>query len=442
MNRKVMIGILLGIAIRVYAVEEPPNPVPVPPRPLDLQTCYELAVLNSQTLGMSEEDIRIAQAKYWQAIGTALPKVHVIGTEVLQNTGSSSGSSSSSNSDFGTTDSSGDASGGRGDRFTSRLNIKQPIFSGFRDFYTAAAGRQNIEARKKSRERNLQLVYLDVSDIFYQILMYEGDLRIQTEIQEALKKRIEDLEERVRLGKSRKGELLMASADLAQSLATLEQIKGLLGASREVLAFLIHVPASSIKLQDASPFPAVEILETYLSKIGERPDLLAATHEKEAASKLLSSSKGEHWPTISAEGNYYIKQIPSNNQEWNLFLTMDIPIFEGGMIEARVNQKKAELRSSELNLENLRRTATKDVRTAYNNFIAALAQVTRLGEATRISEQNYDVQSKDYQRGITSNLDVLDALRQMYDARRHRLDAEMDARINLIRLHVAAGDLQ
>ena len=45
-----------------------PAPVPVPPGPFDLQTCFELAVLRSETLGMKEEDIRVAQARYWQAV--------------------------------------------------------------------------------------------------------------------------------------------------------------------------------------------------------------------------------------------------------------------------------------------------------------------------------------------------------------------------------------
>ena len=77
---------------------EPASTVPPPPGPFSLQTCYELALLRSETLGMKEDDIRIAQARYWQAVGGILPKVHLIATEFVQNpvAGASSSSSSSS----------------------------------------------------------------------------------------------------------------------------------------------------------------------------------------------------------------------------------------------------------------------------------------------------------------------------------------------------------
>ena len=200
------------------------------------------------------------------------------------------------------------------------------------------------------------------------------------------------------------------------------------------------VEAGALKLENKHSFPAAEALEAYLRGTGERSDVLAAIETERSARKQLSAVKGEHWPTISAEGNYYLKQSPDRGQEWNIFLTFDLPIFEGGIIEARVSEQKALVRQSQLSLEQLRRTAVKDVRTAYNNFIASAAQVLRLKEATRISEENFRVQAEDYKLGIVTNLDVLSALRQLYNQRQQLIDSEMEARINLIRLHVAAGE--
>ena len=417
-----------------------PAPVPVPPGPFDLQICFELAVLRSETLGMKEEDVKVAQARYWQTVGAIFPKVHVITTERVQNRTSGGGGSFNNDPTTGGVSTGGGGGGGRSDQFTSRLNVKQPIFSGFREFNTGAAGKAEIEARKLTKQRALQLLYLDVADVFHQVLMYEADLAILNDVKSALNKRVEELDKRINLGKSRAGEILMAKSDLASNMATIEQARGLLGASRELLAFLTGVPSASLKLKDLAPaLPTSEALEGYLKETGERPDLLAAIASERAARRQLSAAKGEHFPTISAEGNYYLRQSPDSKQEWNVFLTCDIPLFEGGIIEARVSEKKALVRSSELNLDLIRRTAEKEVRTEYNNFVAAIARVVCLKESFEVFTENFNVQSRDYKLGIVSNLDVLGALKIQHEARRQLLDAETDARVSMVRLHVAAG---
>jgi outer membrane protein len=420
-----------------------PAPVPVPPGPFNLQTCFELSVLQSETLGMREEDIRIAQARYWQAVGAVLPKVHLLVSETWRNKsggGGGGGSGVIDSTPGGGSDFFSGGSGNRPDSFSSRINVKQPIFSGFREFNAGQAASADKRAHQHTKERTYQLLFLDVADVFYQILMYEGDLQILSATQRALEQRIVELDKRVELGKSRSGELLMAKSDLADSQVSMEQVKGLLGASRELLAFLTGVPAKHLKITDASRLPTVAALEAYLRGSGERPDILAAIETERSARKQLSAAKGEHWPTISAEGNWYLKQSPDRDQQWNVFLTLDLPIFEGGIIEARVSERKALVRQSQLSLAQLQRTTDKDIRTAYNNFIAAAARVIRLHEAQSINEENFRTQASDYKLGIVSNLDVLEALRQLHTIRQRHLDAEMDARVNLIRLHVAAGE--
>jgi outer membrane protein TolC len=287
--------------------------------------------------------------------------------------------------------------------------------------------------------RTRQTLYLDVADVFYQIVSYEKDLVILEKLAQALTDRVNELERRVKLGKSRASEVLTAETDLSDAKVTVESVRGLLGASRELAAFLTGVPTAQLKLKEQKPFPQVEAMEAYLQESGERPDVLAAAQRERAAQRTLSVAKGEHLPSASVEANYFARDEPRSKRDWNIFLTIDIPIFEGGAIEARVRENKALVRQSELDLSQLQRTADKDVRTAYNNFVASVAQYVRLQELVKTAEQTYEVQRQDYARGVSSNLDVLNALQQYQQAARRLLSTEMDARVNLVRLHVAAG---
>lgn len=394
-----------------------PSPVPIPPAPLDLQTAFELAVLHSETLEMKDEDVRVAQAQYWQAIGAALPKVHLSTTERWQ---------TSSNSP-------------EKDSFESHIHIQQPIFNGFRDIHTASAQKAIGEARKHEKERTHQLLYLNVADVFFQILLYEEDLTILKELEKTSAHRVNDLEQRVEIGKSRSGDLLSSKSQLGTIRTSIARVSGLLQSTKELFAFLTGIPASEVRLKNSLKLPRAESLESYLKETGERPDILAAIAEERAARKRLSTAKGEHAPTISVEGDYYLKEKPTSNREWNILLTAELPLFEGGIIEARIREARALVRLRELNLNQLRRVADKEIRQAYANFLSSFAQLAQLSETVEVASENYKIQSEDFKLGITNNLDVLGALDYLLEARRQKLSVEIDSHLYLIRLFVAAG---
>ncbi|MFZ5806325.1 MAG: TolC family protein [Verrucomicrobiota bacterium] len=391
---------------------------------LSLHDCYQLSSAKSETLGLREQDVRVAEAQYWQAVSGLFPKIHVKGTDTF----SDEILSHSKRGMFGDQDT-----------VESYVNVKQPIFNGFREFAAAQAASANKEAGLYSLQRARQLLYLDVADAFYQTLAYEGDLKILQELDSALQERVAELEKRVELGKSRKSELLSARTDLAGARAVIESTKKLRNASKELLAFLIDLPSEQWKLEDKNAFPSVENIETYLTHTGERPDVLAQIQKLRAARGLLSATKGEHWPSVNLEGNYFLYNDPDSDKDWNVAVTVDVPIFEGGLTEAKVREKEALMRQQELNLSSLQRSAEKEILVSYNNFIASAAEFARFSELKNVAEENLGEQKKDYTRGMANNLDVLNAMRSLYNAQRDEWEARLFAKRDWVQLIVSSG---
>ncbi len=427
----------LPAAPRARPVLDPsrPTPIPLPVEFLNLTTCYELALLRMESIGLGDQDIRVAQARYWQAVGAALPSVKVVGDQAVYNDrGASFGVNS--NVGFGAVNI---------DNYpqTARVSVRVPLFSGLRDIETAKAARAEIEGNKQTARRIRQNLYLDVAESFYQVMQYEEDLLVLADIEQTLSNRVTDQEKRVQLGKSRDSELIQARNALAQARVSVERTKGLQAASRELLLFYIGLPEDQLKLKDTStPPPNSLTLADYLGKSAQRPDVLAAVQAERSARAQLSSAKGGHWPTISFEGNYYLYDSDKvQDGEWNGFLTVEIPIFEGGSIEAKVNENKALFAKKQLDLSKLERETIRDIRTAWSAFNSSVAELARTDEAARTAEMNYVAQQSDYELGVVNSLDVLEALRTWHDTRRDLVSAQMNTRLNLIKLHVAAGDV-
>lgn len=406
--------------------------------PLDLDTCYRLAVARSNTLAINEQSIRTAEARYWEAMSGLLPNISLVGTERLQNKDESTVRITSLVPELNQSQifiSSRDRSQ------ETHLHFNQTIFDGFRSMAGMMARNADIESQNYNRRRSYQLLYMDVANAYYQILMDEGDLRIIGDLRAALNRRSQELQERVKIGRSRPGELFAAQSDCANAKVTTEQVQGVLNASKEVMSFLIGKPSSEIQLKSSGTLPNPGALESYLKTSGERPDILAAIAAERAARHDLSAATGARYPVIALDSDYYLQQDPKTDREWSILFTAKLPLFDGFLTESQIKEQKAAVRTSQLNLDELRRTADQDVRTAYAKFNSAAAQVVQLQNAVALASQNYQVQQDDYQSGITSNLDVLNALTQLHDLRRQLLDAEMNVQINLIQLHVSAGQV-
>lgn len=92
---------------------------------LNLATCYELALLRMETIGLSEEDIRLAQARYREAIGAILPSVKVVGEQYFYKDRNAASDLALGGDVVGSNDL---------QPRQARVNVKVPIFSGYAIF--------------------------------------------------------------------------------------------------------------------------------------------------------------------------------------------------------------------------------------------------------------------------------------------------------------------
>lgn len=409
----------------------------VPPRPLSLDDCYRLAVAQSDSLGLREQDIKLAQARYWATLGLILPNVRFLADQEFRDV--DGGGSNGSGSGGFNPDSAGSFSGGRSASFDGRFNLSMPLFRGFRDFYDLAADQADIERTRLTRQRAFQSLYLDVADVYFQILRDDADLQVLARLVEALEDRVEDLEKRIRLGKSRRSEVLQAQTELADAKVIIERVKGVLGASRELMAFLTGMESQHVHLAPPpEALPSADALEAYLREAEFRPDVMALIAAERAAVKRLSAARAYRWPELSLETNWYAIQDPKSSRDWDVLLRLDVPIFDL-TIEARVMERKALVRQSELNLSELRRAASREVRIAYNDFNAAIAEYLRLQDTIAFANENYAAQKEDFQLGRANNLDVLVALQRLQESYRQLVSAAAGARATMVRLHVSSG---
>ncbi|WP_162274659.1 TolC family protein [Verrucomicrobium sp. GAS474] len=408
------------------------GPTPLAPgeKPLTLAECFRLAAIRSDTLKITAQDVLIAKTQWSQAAAGLFPTVSLVNSESFQNqvrngTAARLSVSGAAGRDYGS---------------STGIGATQTIFNGAQNYNAVGAASQTIEAKRQTLRYGYQTLYQDTATAFYQMLIDAGQVSILTDLVHDFESRVTELQRRVRLGRSRPADLLLAQADLASGRVSLEQEKALLNVDREMMAFLIGIPAGKIFLRDEAALPTAANIEAYLRDINFRPDLLSQLATIRATERDLSSAKGALWPTITGDFNWTPLNDPKNTQQWTATFNVSLPIFDGGLIIGRINEQRELLRQSQFSLESLQRTGDQQVRSAYANFNGSAAQYLQNRQYAELSAMNYNAQLDDYRHGVSANLDVLTALQSYHSARQQLHVADMNTRLNFIKLHVAAGN--
>jgi outer membrane protein TolC len=397
--------------------------------PLTLDQAYQKALARSEALQITEEQEKFAKGRYDEAFSAIFPQINLSASELFRN----------SQDGFG--NEGGIVPSGSRRRFRSSVSFTQPIFRGFREFLLADAAKFELSAAAQLIERRKQELFLEVATSYEQLRLNRADLKVLARTMETLGERIRELGEWVKLGKSKASEISAAEAERADLAALVEQVKGAEAAATEYLTFYLGDEASDYELTGPRLIPASSTLEQYVLKGRERADIRASANQLASLTKQVSVASRERLPAINLSGNYYPYQDPDSAQDWDISVSLQVPLFDAGRISSRVSQQEALRRQGELNLQQLYRIAERDIRSSYAQLVASRAREKSLATLVADAEKSYESQRADYKLGIVTNIDVLQAIRQVEDAKRRLLAAGVESHINSIKLAVASGDL-
>ncbi len=398
--------------------------------PLSLASCFAMALKRSESLASRDEDIRIAEAHYLQALGTALPHVNATASELLQDTVPTTQSNSV------------------GQTFTRRsrpevaITLTQPLFQGFREFRALKSAHAEKLQTLHQRERARQVLFADVARAYYTVLELEGETEILQSLHTTLLQRTADLKKRTTLGKSREGDLLSTGSELATNEADLDEKQGLVLTARDYLEFLTGETITQ-KLQDDFSVPQnINSTETLLPAADQRPDVQASREAVRLSEGKLSYEKGARYPSLGLEANYYPYRVGFQSDiDWDLNFALTVPIFNGGATKGKIHEAAATFNQSKLAEQESQRRAALEIRQAHHRLEALRHRETALARAATQAESSYRSTSREYGLGQTNNLDVLQSLRDWQIRKQSVLRSLFETKLAYLDLLLATGDL-
>ena len=390
--------------------EKPPHAAPeIPEQSLSLADCYHLALKQSETLAIRQEEIKKTEAVFLRAFDEALGEAHFVVSELRQEPQGVSSSDSSASTSL------------RELRRERKFVIQQPLFQGFKSIGALGGAGSLRKQRKEEKIRAQELLFKDAAASFFNVIEQQKDVKAIEEIQALFADRIQDLKEREKIGRSRASEVVMARARMKFIEAELAKSRGTSAVYRHVLEFLIGQPVSAKALSEgAVPSRGASLSEKEFEEVVlSRSDVEAAKQALKTARQNIIISQSGLWPEISLEHNQYEHRDGlQSGIDWDLLLKVDVPLFRGGATAAKIKEAFSEWRKAKHIYRQAQKAAKLEIQESYQNWASAVDQFEALREAVYESEENFRLQKEEYARNLVSNLDVLQALESLFEARR------------------------
>lgn len=409
--------VLLKVLFVLFVVIQPA----VADEALTLDGYFTAALTRSEVIATQSELIHQAEERYRQANASIYPTVSGLASYTWQDSGARDLTTNPTHQSL------------------ARITASQPLFRGFREFAAMRQTQALLDAQGGDLQQARAQLLKDVAQNFYDVLTLEQDLLNLAEQINQYQQRAKELQDRVRIGRSRPGEVLTIQTAISTLRAQVEQRKAELGAAREAFAFLSGLPAAT-PLRDSEVLPAAELgtLDEHLARLTLRPELKAAQLRQTAAQENVAVARGAHLPSLDLNANRYLERSGSlENVDWDVQLVLTVPLYDGGILQSRVREALSQNTQAENGTSQVRRQAEQEIRTLYQNIMFDRAQLEALEKATDAAQKNYSAQRRDYRLGLVTNLEVLQAQTTFQENERALDRARYNAKLNWLRLQVA-----
>lgn len=237
---------------------------------------------------------------------------------------------------------------------------------------------------------------------FYEVHLRQRQVGVQRDDLAAREAQLQQARGLVQNGAAPGYDVRRTLAAAARSQQLLTQAQSDERAARASLGELLGRPAGELELAappDESPPPPPSDAEADIERaLAQRLDLQAARQAVDAGQARVEASRAVSRPTLAFQSDYG-RRNPVGfqpGQLWSTGLVLSLPIFDGGLSDARVTQSEGALAEARAVLEAGRRGLRAEAEVAhaqlqadYSNLAVSATAEQAAGEAARIARARY-----------------------------------------------------
>jgi outer membrane protein len=323
----------------------------------------------------------------------------------------------------------------------ARVSLSQILFDFGKNFASTEAARKLADISLEDTELQRQLVTQTVKESFTNINFAVRLIQVNQQAVERAELNLRSARGFFEVGTRPKSDVARAEVDVANARVDLIRARNAERLARVALATAMGLPATTpLQIQDNLVYQPVTIDRTRLAEeaLRMRPEYRQARLNAEANDARVRRAQRDFFPDITG-GGFYGASRADMNEIWELNLSLNWTLFDGGNRIARYREARANLDAAQARVKASELDISREVEQSVNNVIEADERIQAAQVAVVSAQENFRLAQGRFDAGVGTILELTDAQLALTQAQNTEAQALADYRIALARLDRAVG---
>lgn len=360
------------------------------------------------------------------------------------------------------------------DAYNSRqwqLLATQTIFN-YQAWSKLLEAKASVKAAHATLNNAAQELILRTSTAYLHILYAQDALKFAEAKKRANKRQLDQATQRYNVGLEPITSVYNAQSAYDQSTADVIQAQNDVVTQNEELRKLTnHVYDHLAPLRDqhvplVSPEPN-DIEDWVSTSLRQNYKLLAARFNLQAARENIKAMSAGNYPVFSLQGGTTQTSnsqngnltsaptpdrgvvsnsvnsifVPASQQLTNIAVTVNFPVFQGGLVQSQTRQAQYNFQTSSEQMEAVHRALIVDTRVAYNTILSAISKIKADRQTLKSQENTVQSTETQFLVGTRTMVDVLNAQHHLFEAQLQLSKDQYDYMNGILQLKHLAGTL-
>lgn len=401
-----------------------------------LKDIYQQALQNSERIKYAQENVYISQMGKNKAWAVLMPRVTAFGTY-----------NHFTESKYGAPPAYSNVLIQPNESGTWGVRADQAFSISVRELDALKIAGQSITKSEFDLDAVKSDFVLAVASSYYDVLKAKKALEIAAANLERLTQYRTSAEMRVKIGEATKTALLRADGELSGARADYLRAINALKLTRAALIRItgiedtFRLKEDNVSSPKIDPFP--NLRQTALMS---RPDLKSYDMQTQIAEQQVKYARGAFWPNVGLFAIYNgADQNPMvgtfNRENVLAGVSLNFPFFEGGLRIAELKEAKAKERQARLAYDDLKKNVDIELQGAYLDLETQKGALKFSEDQLVFAQDNYNAVLRQYENGLVTSLDVMDANALLLSSERNVVEALYGYRLAHLKVRRSSGTL-
>ncbi|WP_425058292.1 hypothetical protein SCACP_29370 [Sporomusa carbonis] len=330
-------------------------------------------------------------------------------------------------------------------KFDNEVSLSIPVYSGGNLESQIDQAKLNLRVADLNIDATKQQLKQSVTAYYFNVLQYRNELQISQETVDNYVGHLKNVQAQYDAGMVAKSDVLASEVSLANAQNSLIKAQNNYQLAVSSLNNAIGLPLDSeLKLKEDLKYEPYSLTLDDCARyaMANRPEIAEYQAKIAIARDDVKIAKSGYRPTVefTAAQDWYDNKLPgSKNSNWLVALTLSWKIFDCGLNNAKVKQAQSSVDTALEQARQKRDAILLEVRQYYLSMQEAEKRIDTSKVAVKQAEENLRIAEVRYNAGVGTNLDVLDAVLSLNQAKTNYIQALYDYNTSKAQLDRAMG---